>query len=303
MDPAAPLPADFVQRIHDIYGEAGRAWLAGLPQRLAACAARWQLTVHPPFPLSYNYVAPATRADGTACVLKLRAPEAAAWTELAALRHYAGHGCAGVREADDALGAMLIEALRPGTRLTTLPDDEATAVAADVMGQLWRPAPAQHAFPTVEDWMGGFGRLRARYGGTGPFPAELVERAEGLWAELHADAQPAVVLHGDLHHENILAAERAPWLAIDPQGVVGDPAFEAGALLRNPLEGVRTWPDLAARTARRLDILAERTGLDRRRPAGWALVGGVLSAWCTVEDPGQFHPEELRLPEALATMV
>ena len=106
-----------------------------------------------------------------------------------------------------------------------------------------------------------------------------------------------------LHHDNILAAERAPWLAVDPQGVVGEPAFEAAALLRNPLAHVRNWPDLAPRTARRLDILAERTGLDRQRLAGWALAGAVLSAWWNVEDHGRFDPTELRLAQALATLV
>ncbi|MCC7360842.1 MAG: phosphotransferase [Anaerolineales bacterium] len=302
MPPSGPLPADFVQRTLDLHGQAGRVWLAQLPQLVAACAARWGLTPRPPFALSYNYVAPATLADGTPCVLKLRAPHAGPWTELAALRHYAGRGCAAVLAADDALGALLIEQLRPGAPLTTLPDDEATGVAAALMTRLWRPPPPDHPFPTLADWMRGLARLRAHYGGPGPFPAALLARAEGLWADLRSEPTPSVVLHGDLHHANILAAERVPWLAIDPQGVVGDPAFEAGALLRNPLAAVRAWPDLAARTARRLAILAERTGLDRRRLAGWALVSGVLSAWWTVEDHGRFRAAELRLPEALVSL-
>ncbi len=299
-----PLPPHFTQRVVELYGEAGRAWLADLPRLLAACGAQWDLHVGAPFDLSYNYVAPATRADGAPCVLKLRPTPDEPWTELDALRHYAGHGCAAVLAADPALGAMLIERLRPGTRLATVPDDEATAIAANVMMLLWRPAPAAHSFPTVDAWMAGLGKLRAHYGGgTGPFPAALVARAEGLAAELRGGGSAPMLLHGDLHHDNILAAERAPWLAIDPQGVVGDPAFEAGALLRNPLAGVRTWPDLAARTARRLDILAERTGLDRQRLAGWSLAGAVLSAWWNVEDHGEYDPTEMRLAEALVTLM
>lgn len=288
----------------ELYGEQGRAWLAALPALISACEARWGLTAGAPFELSYNYVAPATRADGTECVLKLRVPQPGPWHELAALQHYGGQGCAAVLAADEPNGALLLEHLRPGTMLTALPDDEATVVAADVMARLWKPPAVGHTFPTVDGWMAGLGRLRARYGGgTGPFPATLVARAEGLHADLREGGGAAVVLHGDLHHENILAAERAPWLAIDPQGVVGDPTFEAGALLRNPLASVRTWPDLAARTARRLDLLAERTGLDRQRLAGWAMAGAVLSAWWTVEDHGRFDPAELRLAEALATLV
>lgn len=298
------IPADFARRMIELYGERGRAWITALPQLVAECEAQSGLVVGPAFELSYNYAASAEQADGTAVVLKLRAPQTDDWNELQALRHYAGRGCAQVLAADAARGVLLLERLRPGAMLSILPDDEATAIAAEVMAQLWKPPPTTHSFPSVDDWMAALGRLRAHYGGgTGPFPPALVDRAERLYAELRVAPAAPMLLHGDLHHYNILSAGRAPWLAIDPQGVIGEPAYEAGALLRNPSPGVFAWPDLAQRTARRVAILAERTGLDRWRLAAWGLAGAVLSVWWTVEDHGTFDYTQLRVAEALSPLV
>src|SRR5439155_23831953 len=158
-------------------------------------------------------------------------------TEMEALRLFEGHGIVQLLDADARQGAMLLERLRPGTPLADLADDEqATSIAAGVMRQLWRPAPPEHPFPTVARWAAGLGRLRNKFvGGTGPFPTALVEEAERLFAELIPSMAEPMLLHGDLHHENIVTAERQPWLALDPKGLVGEPAYEVGALLRNQL--------------------------------------------------------------------
>jgi streptomycin 6-kinase len=171
------------------------------------------------------------------------------------------------------------------------------------MTALWRPPPPGHPLPSTADWMRGLSRLRDRYaGGTGPFPARLVEQAERLSTGLHASAAAPVVLHGDLHHYNILSAEREPWLVIDPQGVVGEPAYETGALLRNPLPQIYTWPDFAPRTARRVAILSDCLGFPRDRIAAWGLAQAVLSVWWTLEDHGELDAPALRLAEVLAPL-
>ncbi|HMA33266.1 MAG TPA: aminoglycoside phosphotransferase family protein [Chloroflexia bacterium] len=283
------LPEDFARRMVEVHGAAGGAWVAQLPALLAACAARWELAVGPPFPgLSYNYVAPATRADGTPVVLKVGVPGRELLTEIAALQLYEGQGMVQLLAADRAQGALLLERLQPGTPLVQLADDEAaTIIAAGVMRQLWRPVPPDHIFPTVAAWAAGLDKLRAHFGGTtGPFPAPLVAAAETLFAELLASQAAPVLLHGDLHHYNILTAARAPWLAIDPKGLVGEPAYEVGALLRNPLPQFLAAPAPARRMARRIDLLAEALGLDRARIRGWAFAQAVLSAWWSYEDHG-----------------
>jgi streptomycin 6-kinase len=109
---------------------------------------------------------------------------------------------------------LLLEHLEPGTPLNDLEDDdEATSHAATVMRQLWRPAPPVHSFPSVIDWGRGFTRLRQHSkGGNGPFLAALLQEAESLFTEMSASMTENVLLQGDLHHENILAAERAPYM-------------------------------------------------------------------------------------------
>jgi len=115
-----------------LHGDRGASWWRELPQLLERCARRWSLRILPPFDnLSYNYVAPAVRADGSEVVLKVGVPHPELLSEMAALRHYDGRGSVRLLDADEAWGALLLERLRPGAMLVTVDDDEAaTRVAA-----------------------------------------------------------------------------------------------------------------------------------------------------------------------------
>ena len=283
------IPDNFARTMVEVYGEAGTEWLHRLPDLIASLERQWSLTVMPPFtPLSYNYVAPAVRDDGLDVVLKVGFPSREFFSEMEALRLYDGHGIVQLLEADNQQGAMLLEYLKPGTPLSSLTDDEeATSIAAWVMRQLWRPAPAQHNFPTVAKWASGLGKLREQFGGTtGPLPTALVEEAESLFSELIGSMTEQSLLHGDLHHDNIVRAERQPWLALDPKGLVGEPAYEVGALLHNQLPEPFTASNGRPILARRLDQLAEELGLDRERLRAWGVAQAVLSAWWSIEDHG-----------------
>lgn len=300
------IPIDFARTIVELYGAAGLDWLRQLPATIADCEQRWSLTVMPPFAgLSYNYVAPAIRADGTAVVLKVGVPNPELTTEIEALRLYNGRGIVRLLDADPEEGMLLLERLRPGAPLSSLADDQAaTSIAAGVMRQLWRPVPADHPFPTVAKWAAGLARLRDHFGGrTGPFPTRLVEAAETLFRELIDPMGESVLLHGDLHHDNVLAAQRQPWLALDPKGVVGEPAYEVGALLRNPLPQLLTGPQPARVLARRVDQLAEELGFDGDRIVGWGLAQAVLSAWWSVEDHRHGWEPAIACAELLATLM
>ena len=302
------LPARFTQTVGATWGEPGRQWLAALPGLLEDCARRWSLTLSPPFPnLTFNYAASAVMADGTEAVLKVGVPNKEMRTEAAALRAFDGRGSVRLLESDTDAGALLLERLRPGAVLTTLADeahdDEATTIAATVMRGLWCPAPPGHDFPTVADWGKSFANLRTRFGGgTGPLPRAQVDEAEALFFELLTSSGPPVLLHGDLHHDNILSAHRQPWLAIDPKGVVGEPAYEVGALLRN------LWPDRHAHQnpgrllKRRAHQLAEELGLDRARVRGWAVAQAVLSALWSLEDGENSWEGAIASAEFLAAM-
>lgn len=295
-----PVPDAFNENVIDVHGKIGADWLRGLERTIAECERRWSLRVMPPFAnLSYNYVAPALCADGTAAVLKLGVPQAGFLTEKEALRHHDGRGMVRLLEADNGLGAMLLEHLKPGMLLSTITDDQqATSICAQVMRELRRPPPPEHQFPTVFKWASGLEKLRDHFGGsTGPFPAYLVEKAEMLFSELVGTMGPPVLLHGDLHHYNILSAARKPWLAIDPKGVVGEAEYEVGAFVRNRL---LPGTNLERLLARRVDQFADELDFDRERILGWSIAQAVLSAWWSYEDNGYIGEEAIICAKSLA---
>ena len=296
------VPDGFSRKVIDVHGEVGADWLGRLAETIAECERRWSLKVMPPFAsLSYNYVAPVVCADGRDAVLKLGVSHHDFIIEMEALRLYDGTGTVKLLAGDVDLGAMLLERLEPGALLSSVTNDEqATSIAAQVMRQLRRQLPPEHQFPTVSDWATGLERLRDRFAGTtGPFPAPLVEKAEKLFSELIGTMSAPVLLHGDLHHDNILSADREPWLAIDPKGVVGEAEYEVGAFVRNRLFA---GPKPEMLLARRVDQFVDELGFDRERIVGWSLAQAVLSAWWSFEVSGHVWNEAIACAELLAEL-
>lgn len=251
--------------------------------------ARWSLRVENPFPRTPgspgNFVATVTRADGTPAVLKVSGYVAETRTEIEALRIWNGSGAARLLEAEPELGALLLERVQPGTMLVELGDDEKMVrVAADILRQLWRAVPEEHGLQSLERWCAAYDRNReALRKGVEGFPVALFERADELRRELLASTREQVVLHGDVHHFNVLRSDRAEWLAIDPKGLFGDRCFDLCQFLRNPA------PVPAEVNRRRLDIFCAELGLDRRRAADWCLVHAVLDACWSFEEGRAFR--------------
>jgi len=305
--PGTAIPANFARAMRELYGEEGRRWIDGLPALLDGLAAHWALTLEPAFPLTYNYVAPAIRADGTPAVLKVGYPDPELPAEFAAVAHFAGHGGARLLATDQLRGAMLLERLLPGAPLSTMAeadDAQATRIAARLIVRSWHTPPVGHAFPAIADWGQGFLRLRQEFdGGAGPFPGALVDEAESTFAELESTQGAPVLLHGDFHHGNILDAGAGDWRLIDPKGLVGEPAYEPGTFLQNPRRLFREpTPGLGALLGRRLDIFAEELVLDRERIRRWALAQSVLSAWWSYEDHRAGWEPALKAAELLGEL-
>ena len=299
------LPQTFSERITDVFGGQGAEWLQRLPNVVSDIERRWSIKVGPPFPnLSYNYVAPVVTEDGTEAVLKLAVPSDDLAREAEALRFFRGEGTVILLRGDPEGGALLLERAVPGSPLSLIRDDEeATAIGARVMRALWRPISAGYSFPSIGDWADGLRRLRLRFGGsTGPLPPDLVQETEGIFARLTPSMTRVVLLHGDLHHDNILAARRLPWIAIDPKGVVGEEEYDAGSLLRSPLPQLLEASDPKRLLLRRLAILSSELGFSKRRLRGWALAQSVLSAWWAVEDHGEVWQEALDCAALLGTL-
>ena len=209
-----------------------------------------------------------------------------------ALQHFGGR--AAVRLIEHRPGALLIERAVPGTQAADLSrggrDDEAieliarTAIHLHEAGLPPEWGRGAERFPTVADWGRSFARYRAV--SPGLLPDALVNKAETMFRELERSQAAAVLLHGDLHHENLLLDASRGWLAIDPKGVIGEPAYEFGACLRNPRgEGVSLADYISPpRVQRRVRIITEVTGLDAQRIRGWAFAQAVLSAIWSWED-------------------
>lgn len=281
------LTREFAARVRGAYGPAGEQWLQRLSQTLEEITNSWAIKLLPPFqPLSYNYVAPAVKADGTQVVLKAGVPNRELSHEIDALRHFGGQGMVRLLEADRNVGLMLLERITPGKPLFDIKDDQrATSIFATVMLRMKKEEPSGHGFPSVADWAKGFRRIRDRLGGsTGAFPKSVVDRAEGLMSDLICSMSGPVVLHGDLHHWNILSAEREPWLALDPKGVIAEPEYEVGAWLRNPFPQILQVENPKGFIARRVDQLVEELGFDRNRIIGWAYSQAVLAGVWSFEE-------------------
>jgi streptomycin 6-kinase len=272
----------------ELLGEAGIEWLARLPGIIAACAKRWGLEIEAPYnELWYNYVAMARRGSERV-VIKVCCPGHAFVQEVEALRLFNGGACVRLLGSDDELQALLLERAEPGDMVETLRDDAAEiSAAAKVMLGLWRPAPQVHPFSLARDWLTAaldpakLRRMKRRY----PWITPALEHA----AEMQAERHSLMLLHGDLHHGNILAAQREPWLAIDPKGVVGDVAWDVGSFLFNSLK--KDPPADRPRVIRpRADQFANELSIDRE----WLYACSVASSLCGAFSSLRDEPNDSR---------
>lgn len=287
-------------------------WIGQLPDIVRSCASRWNLRIESPLTedyaaMSYSYIAPATRPDGTEVILKIGSPTQRSYQkqECHALRLCDGNGVVRLLDSDDGSGTVMLEHARPGVPLGVCPDDaENVRIAARMMKRFWRPVPPEHTFRPTSYEIDGFAKLRKRFNGTtGPLPEKWVVRAETLYDELMATDPELVVLHADLHHWNILSAEREPWLVIDPKGYVGDPGYEVGAFLVNYPDASCEGRDQTALDIRRVEIMIEELGMPADRVIKWGMVLAMIWARWGVDSPEESWREDVRRAEALSGML
>ncbi len=282
------LPEVFRRNITESYPGRGAAWLEGLPERIRKYEERWKVQTGEPFALSYSYCAPAMMADGREAVLKLGVPCVDFTQQVKALRFFNGHGMVRMLRGNARGGAMLLERLRPGQTLAeeVSDDDEATRIIARVLQAMWAPVADNPGFKTFADWGRNFRRIRKRFAGREcPLSWRVVDWAEEMLTDLLASSGEQVLLHGDLHHENVLSVADDPlgWRAIDPFGLVGEREIDVGAMLRNPYLNPPVDAAMQRKLGRRLAIFHELLGFDIQRMRAWAGVYCAVSAWWTLE--------------------
>ena len=226
-------------------------------------------------------------------VLKVLRQPGDEWHSGAAVAAFEGRAV--VRVYEHTEGALLLERLRPGTPLVGLAlagqDDAATDIVTGLIGTM-TPRAAPPSAPTVLDWAGAFDRYAAS--GDARIPQELLAQAQSVYLELCRSQSRVRLLHGDLQHYNVLFDAERGWLAIDPKGVVGEPEFELGAILRNPQERFEQFAQ-PGMVEQRLARVASGLAIDRDRALAWGFAQGVLSAVWTVEDGFPLEPRHAGL--------
>lgn len=273
------LPETFIKTIIGIHGDKASEWLEDFEQLIAACEKHYHLQIQKPYDLSYNFVAPAIRNDGKEVVVKIVLSRHEFQAERKALQLMKGKNMVKMLEHEVERGILILERLDPGHTLAVLEnDEEATLIAANVMKEIMVSAALQSNLPTVIDRENSLKRIY-HMKSYGPIPKEMIEEALHIFTRLNASIDKQYLLHGDLHHYNILKSEES-WVAIDPKGLIGDREYEVVQYLLNKLPE----NDLEKITEKRIDIFVEKLNLDKERVLLRAYSHAVLATCWTVED-------------------
>jgi streptomycin 6-kinase len=180
-------------------------------------------------------------------------------------------------DADTERGVLLLERLHPEMSVRSLPEAKALLEAAGTLRRLWVEPPAGHSFETVAARTGRQAEAMRASAETDPEAAPLVQAALAAREDLLAAPPEERLLHGTLRQSKILAGERMPWLAVGPDPVVGECAFDLARLVRDRVEDLIAAPSGAAITRRRVKRLAESLDLEQERLRGWTLFRAVES--------------------------
>ncbi|WP_217554883.1 aminoglycoside phosphotransferase family protein [Streptomyces sp. GbtcB6] len=256
----------------------GDEWLEKLPEAVEQAVALRELTVERvqvPGGRS-SVVLLVRRADDTPAVLKLAPRRARPESEAAALAHWGGLGAVQVLEADGAAGVLLLERLHPEVSVRSLPEAKALLEAAGTLRRLWVRPPEEHVFETVAERTGRQAAAMAWAAGDAEV-APLVAAAVAAREELLAAPPERRLLHGTFRQSKVLAGGRMPWLAVGPDPVVGECAFDLARLVRDRVEDLIASPSGASITRRRIKRLAESLEVDQERLRGWTLFRAVES--------------------------
>lgn len=222
------------------------------------------------------------RTEGRAAVLKVAWPHEECQHEILALQHWHGNGAVMMLRADPRRNAMLLERLSTQD-LTQLGDLEACEIIAGLYAKLHVPAPPQ--LVTLSSYIRGYTDDLERLPRDAPIPRRIVDQAVRLGRDLAADpVTDGTLIHGDLHYENVLAGERSPWLAIDPQPVSGDPHYEVDLLLFNRWDEIAASGDVREAVRRRFHTAVDVAGLDESRARDWVIVREAHNAMWAIED-------------------
>ncbi|MEH7350634.1 aminoglycoside phosphotransferase family protein [Gottfriedia acidiceleris] len=281
------LPDQFIKTIKDIHKEKGEIWLENFVDLCNRCEIRWNMKILSPFELSYNFVAPILIDGQKNAVIKLAVPNEEFNSEVEALNEFKENEFVKVIDYDLNEGILILEQLLPGETLATIEnEEEAMHIAVKVMKSLWKAAPKSTKIPTILSRENSLSRIVEKFpNGLGPISKEMLLDAFTIFKEMNRTQTTKYLLHGDLHHYNILNAGENSWKVIDPKGLIGEREYDIIQFLLNKLEG----KDISTTLENRIDQLVKELNLNKERVLLWGYSHAVLSTCWSLEDEGTYN--------------
>ena len=287
--------------ITNLFGEKGTLWLNNLPEITNKLSEIWNLSELSAYNnLSYNYVLKGfqTRENKTKknkkypIALKISCEQKMIQDEINALKHFHGHGSVAIIDDNLKYHALLLEQVIPGTTLKShylenIPEsiDNSMDSYADIINNIKSlPMPKEHNFRHISDWLKAIDKIKSS-DNKDRIPGCLLDKAIDLKDHLLNSADKDLVLHGDLHQDNILK-NQDKYIAIDPKGIVGEIGFEAAKfdfIQECELDNLNNIPDIYKQ---RISLLADKLNFDYKRLSEWVFVRMILGAAWSIEDNG-----------------
>lgn len=272
-----------IENITNLHGDEGYEWIKNLPNMVEALAAHWQLSqLTEVNNMTYNYVAKAITKTYQPVVLKISYDAKSSDNEKHALTYFDGNASVRLLDHNERYHAMLLEQAIPGISLKSLYSAQIEYVMdcyASTMNKLHNKVlSSKHPYCHISEWLKAIDGLTADQ-----LPAGMLNQVVQIKNELLSTIQQEVFLHGDLHHDNIIKNNHE-WVAIDPKGVVGDPEFEIAAFDFIYPDEFHLKMEIKDLLDGRIDLLADKAGLNSERIKRWVFVRLILSAAWSIED-------------------
>jgi streptomycin 6-kinase len=294
-----PLPTAWVAAITEHPAEggpSGATWVPQVPRLIRQCLDQWDLVPDGPVRTGWTAAVLPVRRGEERLALKVVRPTRDTAGEPLALRHWAGRGAVLLVAADPARGALLLERLDAGRDLSGVDADTACAVIGTLLAQLHIPAP-----PGIRRMSRFTASHLAGFSARADIPRRFSARIEGLARELTADPScDATLLHLDLHFQNVLAATRSPWIAIDPQPIAGHPGAELHPVFRNRVDELGTGSGFRWSVRRRLEVVCDAAVIDEDLARRWTMVlCGIQARWAAESGDRETVSFNIALAKAL----
>lgn len=286
------FPKYFTSKIIRAFGEKGRRWINDLNDILTKCIHKWQLTdVELSENLSYNLICFAVSEEYGDVVLKIGVPHNDLYTEMESIQIYNGEGICKCYDIDKDFHAMLLERIKPGTTLKQeMNDIKRMEVVSRVMNELVRPIHHKTNLPTKKEQIDQVLKRAKLEKKVDTRMYLMMDEVINVYNELEANNEPLVLLHGDLHHENILK-DHDGYKAIDPKGVLGFRILEIGRFIQNELYEVEEH-ERENHLVKMIDYFSEHLHDTKRAIMNSIFIDGIVSTLWSYEDNAL--PENLK---------